>query len=98
MLGMIYADTSLFEALRKTLACLQSLRELVSKKEKHGGPFEVPIGEVCSLDLQSQSPFNMQDPGSFSIPCAIGDLHIEGAFCDLGASMCLMFISFYRRL
>jgi len=56
MLRRIYADTPLLEALRKTLAYLQSLRDLVSKKEKHEGPSMVPIGEVYSLILQRQSP------------------------------------------
>jgi len=42
-LRRIYADTLLLEALRKTPAYLQSLREPVSKKKKHGGPSVVPI-------------------------------------------------------
>jgi len=97
MLRRIYTNTPLLEALRKTPAYLQSLRELASKKEKHGGPSVIPIAEVCSLILQNQSPSKLQDPGSLFISCAIGDLQIEGAFCDLGASMSLILFSLYRR-
>ena len=58
----------------------------------------VPIGEVCCLILQSQSPSKLQNPGRFSIPCAVGDLHIEGALCNLGANMSLIPLSLYKRL
>jgi len=51
MLRRICADTPVLEVLRKTPTYLQSLRELLSKKEKHGGPSVVPIGEVYSLIL-----------------------------------------------
>jgi len=98
MLRRIYADTPLLEALRKTPAYLQSLRELVSKKERHGRPYVVLIGEVCSLLLQSQSHSNLQDPGSFSITYTIGDLQIEGDLRDLGPSMSLMPLSLYKML
>ena len=56
----------------------------------------MPIGWVCSSFLQS--PVRLQDLGDFSIPCCIGDVQIEGALCDLGASVSLMPLSLYRRL
>ena len=37
-------------------------------------------------------------PGDFYIPCCIGDIQIEGALCDLGASVSLMPLFLYRRL
>ena len=40
----------------------------------------------------------MKDPGSFTIPCTIGDLRIEKALCDLGASINLMPLSLVHRL
>jgi len=98
MLKWIYADTHFLEALKKAPSYTQFLRELLSNKEKHGGASVVPIGEVCSSILRSQTPSKLQDPCNFSIPCTIGDLQIEGALCDLGVSMSLMRLSFYRRL
>ena len=58
----------------------------------------VPIGEIYSLIYQSQSPSKLQDLDSFSVSCVVGDLQIEGALCDLGASMSLMPLSLYMRL
>ena len=56
----------------------------------------LPIGRVCSSIMQSL--VKLQDPGDFSIPCCIGDMQIEGALCDLGASVSLMPFSLYWRL
>jgi len=56
----------------------------------------MPIGRVCSSFLQS--PIMLQDQGDFCIPSCIGDIQIEGALCDLGASVNLMRLSLYRRL
>ncbi|MDV3200543.1 MAG: retropepsin-like aspartic protease, partial [Pigeon pea little leaf phytoplasma] len=40
----------------------------------------------------------MKDPGSFQIPCTIGDLTIGKALCDLGASINLMSYSMMKKL
>ena len=56
----------------------------------------MPIGRACSSFLQS--PTKLQDPSDFCIPCCIGDIQIERALCDLGASVSLMPLSLYRRL
>ncbi|XP_025652502.1 uncharacterized protein [Arachis hypogaea] len=40
----------------------------------------------------------MKDPGSFQIPCIIGDINIEKALCDLGASINLMSLAMMKRM
>jgi len=62
------------------------------------GSFRTSIGEAYSAILQNRSPSKRQDPGSFSIPCCIGDLQIERAFCDLGAGVSLMPLSLCKKL
>jgi len=84
------------EALKKTPAYLQFLRDFLSKKGKPKGGSIMPIGQACSSFLQS--PVKLQDPGDFSIPYRIGDVQIQGALCDLRASVSLMPLSLYRRL
>ncbi|GJW40824.1 DNA-directed DNA polymerase [Tanacetum coccineum] len=39
-----------------------------------------------------------KDPGSFTIPCDIGQLHIDNALADLGASISLMPYTMYEKL
>ncbi|XP_015961199.1 uncharacterized protein LOC107485195 [Arachis duranensis] len=40
----------------------------------------------------------MKNPGSFQIPCIIGDITIVKALCDLGASINLMSLNMMRRM
>ena len=40
----------------------------------------------------------MQDPGSFTIPCTIGDFEMGKALCDFGANINLMPLFIVKRL
>jgi len=97
ILRRVYADTLFLEALKKALAYFKFLRELLSKKGEPERVPVVPMGEFCNSILQSQSPSKLQDHGSFSILCCIGGMQIEGALCDLGASVSLMPLSLCNR-
>ncbi|XP_016173245.1 uncharacterized protein LOC107615721 [Arachis ipaensis] len=43
-------------------------------------------------------PPKLEDPGSFFLPCAIGNMTINKAMCDLGASINLMSSSLVKKL
>ncbi|XP_014524467.1 uncharacterized protein LOC106780684 [Vigna radiata var. radiata] len=43
-------------------------------------------------------PPKLQDPGSFTIPCTIGDLEVGRALIDLGASINLMSLSMFKKI
>ncbi|XP_014511685.1 uncharacterized protein LOC106770385 [Vigna radiata var. radiata] len=43
-------------------------------------------------------PPKLQDPGSFSIPCTIGELEVGKALIDLGASINLMPLYMFKRI
>jgi len=43
-------------------------------------------------------PPKLKDPGSFSIPRLIGNMHIDCALCDLGSSVNLMPLSLCKKL
>ena len=40
----------------------------------------------------------IQDPGSFTIPCTIGNFEFGKALCNAGASISLMPLSIMKRL
>lgn len=40
----------------------------------------------------------MKDPGSFTIPIEIGDIHFSKALCDLDANVNLMPLFVYEKL
>ncbi|GKD53448.1 reverse transcriptase domain-containing protein [Tanacetum coccineum] len=56
------------------------------------------MNERCSAVLLNKLPLKEKVPLSFTIPCDIGDLHIDNALADLGASISLMPYSMYEKL
>ncbi|KAL0345390.1 UNVERIFIED_CONTAM: hypothetical protein Sradi_4370300 [Sesamum radiatum] len=48
--------------------------------------------------FQNKLPPKLKDPGSFSIPCTIGNTNFDKALCDLGASVNLMPYSIFEKL
>ena len=71
----------------------------VLRNKRRLGEFEtVALTKECSLLLQTKIPHNLKDPGSFTIPCSIGNTYCGRALCDLGASINLMPISVFKQL
>ena len=58
----------------------------------------VSLMEECSAIIQNKLPPKLKDLGSFSIPCAVGDITISRALYDLGVSVSLMPRSICKRL
>lgn len=74
------------------------LKEILSNKRKMEDHGTVRLTEECSAILQNKLPPKLKDPGSFTIPCAIGDFCFDKVLCDLGASVNLMTYSIFRKL
>ncbi|XP_057989055.1 uncharacterized protein LOC110658919 [Hevea brasiliensis] len=74
------------------------LKEILSNKRRLEDYETVALTEECSALLQNKLPPKLKDPGSFSIPCHIGDTSIEKTLCDLGASVSLMPLSICEKL
>ncbi|XP_074290705.1 uncharacterized protein LOC141617412 [Silene latifolia] len=58
----------------------------------------VNLSKECSAILMNELPQKLEYPGSFSIPCTIGTVHIERAICDLGASISLIPLKIFKKL
>ncbi|GKA27603.1 putative nucleotidyltransferase, ribonuclease H [Tanacetum coccineum] len=56
------------------------------------------MNERCSAVLLNKLPLKEKNPGSFTIPYDIGQLHIDNALADLGASISLMPYTMYEKL
>ncbi|GKF43201.1 retrovirus-related pol polyprotein from transposon TNT 1-94 [Tanacetum coccineum] len=52
----------------------------------------------CSAVLQNELPPKENDPGSFVLPCIIGNTTVSNALVDLGASISVMPFSMFKRL
>ena len=74
------------------------LKDILSKKRKINEHETVALGEECSAVVLNQLPNKLKDPGSFSIPCTIGNVSIDRTLCDLGSSVSLMPYTIFKRL
>ncbi|GJU80518.1 reverse transcriptase domain-containing protein [Tanacetum coccineum] len=62
------------------------LKGLLSNKARLEEACTVTMNERFSAVLLNKLPSKEKDPGSFTIPCYIGHLHIDNALADLGAN------------
>jgi len=56
------------------------------------------MNRECSALIQTEPPTKKKDPGSFHIPCAIGETMIDKGLYDLGASINLMSLCLMKKL
>ncbi|KAJ8752030.1 hypothetical protein K2173_001056 [Erythroxylum novogranatense] len=74
------------------------IKDIVTKKRRFGDYETVLMTEECSAVLQRKLPQKLKDPGSFTIPCEIGNTHFGKVLCNLGASINLMPLSIFQNL
>ncbi|XP_057747297.1 uncharacterized protein LOC130966503 [Arachis stenosperma] len=67
------------EALEQMPLYAKFLKELITKKRNWEAKETIVLTEECSAIIQKKLPQKLKDPGSFQIPCIIGDITIEKA-------------------
>ena len=86
------------DALEKMPSYVKFMKDILSKKRRLSDFKMVNLTEECSAILQTKLPQKLKDPGSFTIPCTIGNSIFKRTLCDLGASINRMSLSIFRRL
>ena len=86
------------EALTHMPHYAKFMKDIISKKRKLDARGVVSLSTNCSSIISKNLPQKMQDPGSFTIPCTIGNFEFGKALCDYGASINLMPLSVVKRL
>ncbi|KAI3461414.1 hypothetical protein Pfo_018077 [Paulownia fortunei] len=86
-----------FDVFKKLHINIPFADEIISNKRKLEEYETVALTEECSAILQKKRPPKLKDPGSFTIPCTIGNSFFDKSLCDLGASINLMPLSVYRK-
>ncbi|XP_056859558.1 uncharacterized protein LOC130508222 [Raphanus sativus] len=74
------------------------LKDAVAAKKKEMEGMVVLTHECSAIIKRLTIPKKLEDPGSFTLPCAIGPLMFERCLCDLGASVSLMPLSVAKKL
>ena len=86
------------DALEQMPSYVKFMKDILSQKRRLSDFETVNLIEECSAILQRKLPQKLKDPGSFTIPCTIGNAIFERALCDLGASINLMPLSIFKHL
>ncbi|RYR77581.1 hypothetical protein Ahy_A01g002108 [Arachis hypogaea] len=86
------------KAIQQMPAFIKYMKELLPRKSSLKGGQTIVMNKECSALIQPELPTKRRDPGSFHIPCAIGETLFDRALCDLGASINLMPLSLVKRM
>ncbi|KAL1544112.1 hypothetical protein AAHA92_21007 [Salvia divinorum] len=94
----VHLNIPLIEALQQMSGYLKFLKEVVSNKKRLVDYETVNLTENCSVIIQQKMPAKLKDPRSFNISWVIRDDRQTKVLCDLGASINLMPLIFFRKL
>ncbi|GKA31785.1 reverse transcriptase domain-containing protein [Tanacetum coccineum] len=75
-----------------------TIRNLLMNKEKLLELAKIPLNENCSAMLLKKLPEKLRDLDKFLIPCNFPGMDVCHALADLGASINLMPLSFWKKL
>ncbi|XP_070032627.1 uncharacterized protein [Nicotiana tomentosiformis] len=98
MLKQIHVNIPLIDALKEMLGYAKMMKDLMSRKFDFQDLATVTLTQTCSAVMIRPIAEKLSDPGSFTIPCTIGNYAFAKALYDLGASINLMPLTIYKRL
>ncbi|GKD38808.1 reverse transcriptase domain-containing protein [Tanacetum coccineum] len=75
-----------------------TIKSLLMNKEKLLELAKIPLNKNCSAMLLKKLPEKLRDPDKFLIPCNFSGMDVCHALADLGASINLMPLSFWKKL
>ena len=75
ILKQLHINIPLVEALQQMTNYVKFMKDVLTNKRKLGEFETVALTNECSLLLHTKIPPKMKDPGSFTIPCSIGNIY-----------------------
>ncbi|XP_047942899.1 uncharacterized protein LOC125189689 [Salvia hispanica] len=97
MFCKVHTDIPLVESLQEIPKYAKLLREAVMRKKKPT-KVDLKLPHHCSEIIQKEKAVKQRDPGQFIIRCQIGERKVDKALCDLGSSINLMPLKYYKKL
>ncbi|KAM1818309.1 hypothetical protein ACFX11_000115 [Malus domestica] len=94
----VQVNIPFLDAIKQVPRYAKFLKELCTTRKRMSTKEVVKVGENVSAILQRKLPPKCKDPGSFTIPCVIGNTRFESAMLDLGASINVMPYSIYASI
>ncbi|KAM2585828.1 hypothetical protein TB2_046642 [Malus domestica] len=94
----VHVNIPLLDAIKQIPKYAKCLKKLCTTKKRAREKKVVHVSENVSAMLQRKLPPKCKDPGSFTIPCVIGNTRFKSAMLDLGASINVMPYSIYASM
>ncbi|KAM1519888.1 hypothetical protein ACFX1Z_022643 [Malus domestica] len=94
----VQVNIPLLDAIKQVPRYAKFLKELCTTRKRISNKEVVKVSENVSAVLQRKLPPKCKDPGSFTIPCVIGNTRFEHCMLDLGASINVMPYSIYASI
>ncbi|TQD74247.1 hypothetical protein C1H46_040222 [Malus baccata] len=94
----VQVNMPLLDAIKQVPRYAKFLKELCTTRRRMSNKEVVQVSENVSAVLQRKLPPKCKDPGSFTIPCVIGNTKFEQCMLDLGASINVMPYSIYASM
>ncbi|KAM1217016.1 hypothetical protein ACFX2J_013242 [Malus domestica] len=94
----VHVNIPLLDAIKQIPKYAKCLKKLCTTKKRVREKEVVHVSENVSAILQHKLPPKCKDPGSFTIPCVIGNTRFKSAMLDLGASINVMPYSVYASM
>ncbi|CAN6562562.1 unnamed protein product [Malus baccata var. baccata] len=94
----VQVNIPLLDAIKQVPRYAKFLKELCTTRRRISNKEVVQVSENVFAVLQRKLPPKCKDPGSFTIPCVIGNTKFEHAMLDLGASINVMSYSIYASM
>ncbi|XP_070015820.1 uncharacterized protein [Nicotiana sylvestris] len=88
----------LIDALKEMPGYAKMMKDSMSQKFDFQDLATVTLTQTCSAVVTRPVAEKLSDPGSFTIPCTIGNFAFTKALFDLGAIIYLMPLAIYKRL
>ncbi|KAM1611431.1 hypothetical protein ACFX1Z_000213 [Malus domestica] len=86
----VQVNITLLDAIKQVPRYAKFLKELSTTRKRISSKEVVKVSENVLAVLQRKLPTKCKDPGSFTIPCVIGNSCFESDMLDLGASINIM--------
>jgi hypothetical protein len=97
-LRKVEINIPLLDTIQQIPVYTKFLKEYCTHKRKFQNHEKVALTEEASAVLLRKLSPKLKDPGSFTIPCIIGDKTFDRALLDLGASINLLPNTVYETL
>ncbi|XP_027158369.1 uncharacterized protein LOC113759989 [Coffea eugenioides] len=94
----LHINIPFIDAILQIPSYAKFLKEIMTKERKLVDSETIALTEECSAIIQDKLPPKLKDPGSFTVPCTIGNVEFSKVLCDLSASVSLIPLTVARQL